>query len=207
MQDELTVRGIVLSVSLLGEFDKRMVVLTEQLGKITIFANGARRKNSRFTAITQSFTLGSFQVRPGRQSYTLTEGRIERSFLDLTPDMEKYASASYCCELMDYFTREGVGGKDELNLLYTAFHTLLEDRLSPQVIRAAYAVKLLDVEGEMAVPEQSLARYILSQPIGRTFSFQAASHAEEELVKLAEDSLQRVLDYPLRSEEILKSLV
>ena len=207
MQDELCVRGIVLSVSLLGEYDKRMVVLTEQLGKITIFANGARRKNSRFAAVTQSFTLGRFHVRPGRQSYTLTGAELERSFLDLTPDMERYASASYCCELMDYFTREGVGGRDELNLLYTAFHTLLEGRLVPRVIRSAYAVKLLDVEGEMAPSEQGLAQYILSQPIGRTFSFQATPHAEEELEKLAQESLRKVLDYPLRSEEILKSLV
>ena len=139
MQDELTVRGIVLSVSLLGEYDKRMVVLTESMGKITIFANGARRKNSRFAAATQSFTLGRFHVRPSRQSYTLLEAQIERSFLDLTPDMEKYASASYCCELMDYFTREGVGGKDELNLLFVAFHTLLEARLSPPVNSATRA--------------------------------------------------------------------
>ena len=47
MNEELWVRGIVLSVTQLGEYDKRMVVLTEQLGKITVFANGARRQIGR----------------------------------------------------------------------------------------------------------------------------------------------------------------
>ena len=206
MQDEQSVRGIVLSVSLLGEYDKRMVVLTEQLGKITIFANGARRKNSRFGAAAQSFTLGRFTVRPGRQSYTLSEASIEQSFLDLSKEMEQYASASYCCELMDYFTREGVGGKDELNLLYVAFRALMEGRLSPGVIRSAYAIKLLDVEGEMELPEQALAQYILSRPIGGTFSFKATEQAEAELAAVAKKALARVLDYPLRSEAILGSL-
>ena len=118
MYEEQWVRGIVLSVSQLGEYDKRMVVLTEQLGRITVFANGARRQNNRFTAVAQSFTMGRFLLRPGKQAYTLTGAEIQRSFLDLTLDVESFASASYCSELTEYFTREGLGGKDELNLLY-----------------------------------------------------------------------------------------
>ncbi len=207
MYQEMAVRGIVLSASLLKEYDKRLVILTEQMGKVTVFANGARRQNSRFTAVAQSFTMGRFQLHPGRQAYTLVSAERERSFLELSQDMEAYASASYCAELVDYFTREGVGGRDELNLLYLAFVTLGEHRLSPAAVRAAFAVKLLDIEGEMRYPEHpAVAQYILSQPINRTFSFQLSENSERELVRLAEKELDRVLDYPLRSEEILRSL-
>ena len=208
MQDELNVRGIVLSATQLKEYDKRLVILTEQLGKITVFANGARRQNSRFTAVAPSFTMGKYQLRPGRQAYTLVGAELEKTFLELSMDMEDYASASYCTELVDYFTREGVGGRDELNLLYLAFTTLMEHRLPASVVRATFAIKLLHIEGEIVPPEHPpVARYILSQPIQRTFQFQPKEGGEQDLVWLAKKELDRVLDYPLRSEEILKSLL
>ena len=207
MYEPLWVRGIVLSVSQLGEYDKRMVVLTEQLGKITIFANGARRQNNRFTAVAQSFTMGRFQLRPGNQAYTLTGAEIERPFLELSGDMEGYTSAAYCCELTDYFTREGVGGSDELNLLYVTFLALLEERLPFSVIRSAFALKLLHIEGEAPeMQEPAIARYILEQPIGRTFSFEVKDQGARELDRVVKKELDRVLDYPLRSEGILASL-
>ena len=207
MYEPLWVRGIVLSVSQLGEYDKRMVVLTEQLGKITIFANGARRQNNRFTAVAQSFTMGRFQLRPGNQAYTLTGAEIERPFLELCGDMEGYTSAAYCCELTDYFTREGVGGSDELNLLYVTFLALLEERLPFSVIRSAFALKLLHIEGEAPeMQEPAIARYILEQPIGRTFSFEVKDQGARELDRVVKKELDRVLDYPLRSEGILASL-
>ncbi len=207
MYDEQSVRGIVLSGTLLGEFDKRLVVLTETMGKITVFANGARRQNSRFTAAAQSFVMGRFKLRQGRQAYTLTGAEIEQTFLELTQDMELYASASYCCELTEYFTRENVGGKDELNLLYVTFRALLDRKLPAEAIRGAFGIKLLDIEGEMPeVTEENLARYILSAPIGGTYSFRAKDEAIKEMIRLSKKEQKRVLDYPLRSEEILNSL-
>ena len=151
--------------------------------------------------------MGRFRLRPGRQSYTLTEAEIEQSFLKLTEDVERFASASYCCELTEYFTREGLGGKDELNLLYVSFLALLEERLSPEVIRAAFGIKLLDIEGEY--PHENcpaVVQYILAQPIGGTFSFVPKERAEQDLIRSVKKVLDRTLDYPMRSEEVLRGL-
>ncbi len=217
MTDQLTERGIVLSTTLLGEYDKRLVILTEHLGKITVFANGARRANSRFTAASQSFIMGSFTFRQGRSTYTLTGAEILESFLDLTMDPEKYAAAAYVSELTEGFTRENLPGKDELNLLYVTFKKLLEGNMPPDAIRAAFLYKLLHIEGvapgmedegQLRLSESGryAVRYIYSRPIGATYSFQMSNSVAAELLKEGQKHAETLLEHPLRSAEILEGM-
>ena len=217
MTDQLTEKGIVLSTSMLGEFDKRLVILTERLGKITVFANGARRKNSRFTAASQSFTMGSFTLRPGRDTYTLISVDILESFLELTMDPECYATAAYVSELTEAFTRENLPGGDELNLLYITFKKLLEGSLSADAVRAAFIFKLMHIEGVAPGMEDQgtlyisdagayAIRYIYSRPIGGTYSFRMSEQVTGELLELGEKLLTDQLERPIRSGEILKGM-
>ena len=217
MTDQLTERGIVLSTSMLGEYDKRLVILTEHLGRITVFANGARRKNSRFTAAAQSFIMGSFTLRPGRETYTLLAVDILESFMDLTLDPDRYVTAAYCSELTEAFTRENLPAGDELNLLYVTFKKLLEDDLAPDAVRAAFIFKLMHIEGvapgmeedsQLCVSEAGryAIRYIYTRPIGGTYSFRMSASVAEELLSLGEKLLEGHLERPIRSGEILRGM-
>jgi len=142
------VHGIILDTSLIKEYDKRLMILTAELGRITVFANGARRKNSMLTAVSQKFVMGTFTLRPSRDTYTLISANVTERFEELTRDIDALAYASYACEVAGYFVEDGVGAKDELNLLYVTFKAIILGRLNLELIRAIFMCKLLDVEGE-----------------------------------------------------------
>lgn len=148
MKEELIVNGIVLYATIVGEYDKRLVVLTKERGKITIFANGARRPGSQFRAASQSFVMGAFTVTVGRDYYNLHKVEVKEYFSELPLDMEKMCHASYFCELMSYYTREGDSCVNNLNLLYVTFKALIKGSMPNALIKAIYETRLMDIEGE-----------------------------------------------------------
>lgn len=148
MREEEQLTGIVLYATLVGEYDKRLVVLTKERGKITIFANGARRTNSVFRAASQSFIMGRFTVVAGRDAYNLVKVEVDDYFQELSKDMERMCYASYFGELMSYYTREGDSCIDNLNLLYVSLKALIEAKMSYLLIKSVYELRLMDIEGQ-----------------------------------------------------------
>ena len=64
MREEVTLHGIVLSSSLQGEYDRRMVALTKERGRITVFATGVRRGTNPLQSKTQMFGHGELYSDP-----------------------------------------------------------------------------------------------------------------------------------------------
>ena len=88
MQELLTVTGLILKAEPIGEYDRRVVILTKERGKIAAFARGARKQNNRFMASTNPFSFGEFRLYAGRSSYTLAEAFISNYFEGLRSDYE-----------------------------------------------------------------------------------------------------------------------
>ena len=53
MRDTVSVNGIILSAMPVGEADRRLSLVTKELGKISCFARGARKPTSRFVGERQ----------------------------------------------------------------------------------------------------------------------------------------------------------
>ena len=82
------VTGMVLSAMSVGEYDRRIVLLTTDRGKISGFARGAKKAGSGLTAAAQPFVFGEFMVYQGKSSYTFVSAKVSEYFAPLREDME-----------------------------------------------------------------------------------------------------------------------
>lgn len=147
MKQQVNLTGIVLSTSLLDEYDKRLVILTKERGKITAFARGARRPGNALMGISSPFTYAVFRCMQGYDAYRLVSAEAIDFFDGLKQDLSSVGYATYFCELADYFTMEGTSDKNLLNLLYVSFRALIKAQMPLPLIRRTYEWKLLELEG------------------------------------------------------------
>lgn len=142
------VKGMVLSAATIGEYDKRVVLLTKERGRISAFARGARRPRSPLSASTEPFTFGEFYIYRGRDSYTIEQVEASNFFPELRKDLDHLYMALYFCEVADYFTREGMDASAELNLLYLSLRALTVSSLPERLVRCIFEFRMLLIEGE-----------------------------------------------------------
>lgn len=148
MVETITVVGIVISQMSISEYDKRLVLLTKELGKITAFARGARKPNSPFLAGSQPMAFGEFTLYQGRNSYTVTSIKVSEYFSNMMTDVDMMYMGMYFLELSDYYGREGLDASETIKLLYMALKSLNKNVISKELIRCIFELRILVINGE-----------------------------------------------------------
>ena len=148
MAEVIEVTGMVIASGPVGEYDKRVVLLTRELGKISAFARGARKPGNALMAACESFAFGTFFIYPGRNSYTVEKAAIKTYFRELADDLVGACYGYYFLEFADYFARENEDETAMLNLIYHSLRALLDKRIPDKLVRAVYELKQLVINGE-----------------------------------------------------------
>ena len=148
MIEKFEVTGIVLSNMPIGEYDKRVVILSKEFGKMSAFARGARKANSPFLAGSQPMAFGTFTLYQGRNSYSITNIKVSDYFSNDLTDPDHMYMAMYFLELADYYAKEGLDAKEMLALIYVAMKALVKGQIPLTLIRRIFEFKMLVINGE-----------------------------------------------------------
>lgn len=215
MQEYTQITGMVLKTEPIGEYDRRIVILTRELGKISAFARGARKQGSRLLASTMPFCFGEFKLYVGRSSYNVMEASISNYFEGLREDFEQACYGMYFLELMDYYTRENNDEKEMLKLLYQSLRALMHDALPNRLVRCIFEMKAMVLNGEFpGMPKEGVwdestgyaVSYIVDSGVEKLYTFTVNDKVLGELMTIADDYRRRYLDREFKSLEIVDNL-
>lgn len=140
--------GMVLSSVPMGENDRRVVLLTQERGKVSAFFRGARRAKSELSAASNAFTFGVFEGFEGKNSITVVGADITQSFDDITRDIDKVYMGYYFLEIADYYAQENLDETERLNLLFITIKALNRSDISLELIRRIYELRTFGINGE-----------------------------------------------------------
>lgn len=215
MQEYIQVTGMILKQSPMGEYDRRVCLLTKERGKISAFVRGARKPGSRLAAATNLFAFGTFKLYSGRNSYTMTEAEIQNYFEGLMTDYVGAYYGMYFAEVADYYTRENNDEREMLKLLYQSMRALMAPALPNPLVKCIYEVKSIVVNGEFpGVPAEGrlsesalyALQYIVTSPVERLYTFTVTDSVLAELDQIAGMYRKRFFNHDFKSLEILETL-
>lgn len=215
MREQVSVTGMVLKASPVGEYDRRLVILTCERGKITAFARGARRPGNSLMACSAPFVFGKFTLYEGKEAYTLASAEVTNYFREIAVDMEAACYGSYFLEFADYYGRENVEAVNELKLLYQSLRALLNDNIPNALVRPVFELKLMQLNGEYFDLPRGNCRdttrytweYVLYSSIEKLYTFNVSEEILAEFIHCVEDNKRRFVDKPFHSLDILDVLV
>ena len=153
-KDELIkLSGVIIGVKDYKEYDKLLTLLTKEKGKIKTYAFNIKKCKSKNIGKARLFTFGIFELRFHNNHYQLENIILKNSFIELSNDYTLICYASYFVELVDYFSFENIESENVCLLLYYTFKALINNKISPKLIRRIFELKMLEYQGEYKISE------------------------------------------------------
>ena len=207
-----TVTGIILKSEPIGDYDKRLVILTKERGKISVFARGAMRPNSVNISKTETFSFGYFDLYVGNNSYSVNKIDIRNHFDAFRGDLNITFYGTYFLEIADYYARENADNVALMRLLYKALLTIAENPDLKELTKTVFEAKAIMLEGEfpdyMALTElpdsaKKALSYIYSSKPENVFAFTLSDETFGKLKKYVDEVCRNTFEREFTSLALL----
>ncbi len=209
-----TVKGIVISTMPIGEYDRRLEILTDSLGRISAFARGARKPQSSLVSASRVFAFGEFDLYEGKSAYSLNAARISNYFDDLSQNVDITYYGFYFLEVAKYFSRENINALDMLKLLYQSLRALSVESIDNKLVKAIYELKMLDINGYCNIDKELervnvkeateyALRFVAINPVEKLYTFKLTKECLEEFQEVVHSIFKRFVDKSFNSETLL----
>ncbi len=209
---------MIISSMPIGEYDRRLEILTDSLGRISAFARGARKPNSSFVSASRVFAFGEFDLYEGKSAYSLNAARISNYFEELSNNVDITYYGFYFLEVAKYFSRENINALDMLKLLYQSLRALSVDSIDNKLVKAIYELKMLDINGFCNIDKELervnvteateyALRFVVLNPVEKLYTFKLTSECLDEFKDVVISIFKKFVDKSFNSEAMIMDLL
>ena len=136
-------KGIIISESNMGDFDKMLTMLTPGQGKISCVAKGARRPKSSLLAGTQFLCFGEYIMYKGAENYTINSCETIEMFYNIRIDLDKLENAVKITKIIQDVTGENENCYKILQLYLNTLFMISESEKDFEFVISIFKLKLL----------------------------------------------------------------
>lgn len=148
MDNDIILTGIVLKDMPIGDYDKRVSLLTLERGRVSAFIKGAKRSKGSTLQSIGPFCFGDFYIYDSRNSITVKKAEIKERFDKVQNNLINIAYGSYFLECAEYYSRENSDEKERIKLLYQSLRALSSDKFDPEFVMLVFELKNIAILGE-----------------------------------------------------------
>lgn len=139
--------GIILSSHIQNEYDLRVVVLTENHGKVSTFIKNARKVKNEFKGKAVPLVFGEFDIYYGTSSNKINSIRVIETFDFFHTNLDEAIYAYYFLEFVNYYSRENNDEIELLKLIYISLKEIIKGEKPLDLIKAIFEYKYLVISG------------------------------------------------------------
>ena len=147
-------RGLILREMTLGESDRLITVLTEDMGVIRAFARRAKNLTDSKNAATGLLCYSRLDLYEGRERYIINSAVPIEAFFGLRSDITALALGQYLCQFAEELVPEAPDSGEYLRVILNALHFLSqgasgEGGRPQELIKALVELRMLSMSGFM----------------------------------------------------------
>lgn len=140
-------KGIVIKEVQYKDNDKIITLLTDELGKVSCIAKGAKKNNSPILANAQYLVYSEFVLYKSNNFYYVNSATVINTFYNLRIDLDKLNYAFELTRLVQNVTDENEDTTKVQKLLLNTLYVIQNLDRNMKIIISAFKIKLFSIIG------------------------------------------------------------
>ena len=211
--------------------NRTLAILTAERGMLRAAAFGSGQGRSALAGTTQVYTYGEFTLLAKRNALRVEEAAVTAQFRELTQDFVRFSLAAYFSQLLADAAPTGLPAQEILRLALYALHVLSLGKQDPELVRAAFTLRLMSLTGfapelggsgpcflpsegrfaDRGVPvtpgAAAAMRHIVDAPAEKVFAFSVGRESLESLAAACEQYTALMTEHAYGTLDYYKKLL
>ena len=143
----IKVKGIIIKETPYKDNDKILTILTDELGKISCMARGAKKTNSPILACSQYLVYSEFVLYKSNNFYYINSAEILSTFYNMRVDFDKLEISFELTRLINIVVLEDENTSNILKLFLNTIYLIDKGEKDFSLIKSIFKIKLFALIG------------------------------------------------------------